>query len=267
MFNRKNSSGLTLVEILLAIILCMALLEVLFQIYVACEQADKVQQKFLLWQENSLTSMRVLTQHLSAAGYFGCASFSSDFPFVNHTQIQLDEKNKIIAGDHAVTIWHAAPAVALVRDSMKSLSSLEADEIKEIEPNTIMLITDCKTTELFQVKEVKVLLNQRMRIVVKKKLNKKFSKDSQLLPLEIDTFYLNNKGEGNILFLKNELNEEKELIDGISEINLHYDVLQNGRIVTKNADSISLDDLIKGVSVKLKQENAYWYIYAALRNM
>jgi len=71
--NRFSQTGLTLVELMIALTISSILMIGIFNIYSSSKQAYKVNDAFSVMQENARLALRFLTNDIRMAGYIGCA--------------------------------------------------------------------------------------------------------------------------------------------------------------------------------------------------
>jgi len=71
---RPQQTGLTLIEILVAMVISLILMAGVLQIFQANKQSFRVQESLSLIQENGRTAMRILSEDLRMAGFWGCRS-------------------------------------------------------------------------------------------------------------------------------------------------------------------------------------------------
>lgn len=75
-FNRQN--GLTLIELMIAMVISAILMIGIVNIYSATKQAYKISEEFSVLQENARVAFRFLTKDIRMAGYLGCAWSTGD---------------------------------------------------------------------------------------------------------------------------------------------------------------------------------------------
>jgi len=71
---RPQQTGLTLIEILVAMVISLILMAGVLQIFQSNKQSFRVQESLSLIQENGRTAMRILAEELRMAAFWGCRS-------------------------------------------------------------------------------------------------------------------------------------------------------------------------------------------------
>src|SRR3990167_11166053 len=95
MLKRKNSNGMTLIELMLALTLSTFILSFLYEIYLAAENNRRMQHNLMTIQENTQLISQLIAQHVRMSGYAGCAKLTKDFPIKNNVLTDFSEKTKI----------------------------------------------------------------------------------------------------------------------------------------------------------------------------
>ncbi len=273
MFIRRNTHGMTLIEIFLGLILGSMILNNLFEIYLATTKNQMWLVSLNKVQENMRMATQLLTNDIHKAGFSGCLKKNS-INLTNHTVLNLDhhiapyepiEKKHNTDG---ISIWYAKTLVSLLSQSMKNKNILVTKKSDVISKRTIMLITDCLTADVIEIEhkeshagEDKLYLNQP--------LHKLYDKNSELWVLYQANYFIADTGRKNndkkpiySLYQKNRYGEKIEVIEGIDYMK-----------ITFFPDTVSLNNRIQSVSIKLRmvssltsQVKKQWYLYLGLRN-
>ena len=74
---RGKQQGLSLVELLIALVLGLVLMSGVIQVFITTKQAYNLNEEMTWIQENARFSMGFLSEDLRMAGYYGCASRSN----------------------------------------------------------------------------------------------------------------------------------------------------------------------------------------------
>ena len=162
---RPQQTGLTLIEILVAMVISLILMAGVLQIFQSNKQSFRVQESLSLIQENGRTAMRILAEELRMAAFWGCRS--QDISIITDN---LDPwgagyqdllANGGIAGTNddglnisdSITISGArSNRLTLLNGSMGGVGNdIPVTNGSGIQPGDIMLITNCAKGDIFQV--------------------------------------------------------------------------------------------------------------------
>jgi prepilin-type N-terminal cleavage/methylation domain-containing protein len=91
--SRMNTKGVTLIELLIALVICGAAIAGIYRLFVAQSKAYTVQDQVVEVQQGIRSTMEILLRDLRMAG------FDSD-----NVVSKISIANPIIAGDHSVTV-------------------------------------------------------------------------------------------------------------------------------------------------------------------
>jgi len=91
--NRSNTKGLTLIELLVALVICGLVIAGMYRLFVAQSKAYTVQDQVVEVQQGIRSAMEILLRDLRMAG-FDNDSLSS----------KISIANPIVVGDHSVTV-------------------------------------------------------------------------------------------------------------------------------------------------------------------
>ena len=91
--NRINTKGLTLIELLVALVICGMVIAGIYRLFVAQSKAYTVQDQVVEVQQGTRSAMEILLRDLRMAG------FDSD-----NLGSTITIANPIIVGDHSVTV-------------------------------------------------------------------------------------------------------------------------------------------------------------------
>lgn len=280
---------MTLIEMILALTLSLFIISALIQIYWITENNYAMQSALLQLQQNARAANEILTSTLRMAGYIGCARLTDEFPFVNHTQINLSQHNKISyfqtaemkQGTDGFSIWHGKNISLLLTENMTDYSRLHISNEIAVSAGDILFISDCKTTELFTVKAITHEKQGEQVISTSVPLNKLYQLSSEVMPLEMESYFIADTGRLNAnhqpiyaLYQKSVGQEKTELAEGIDQLHVDY-VMENGKkIITHHLDSNVDSENMRALSLQLTlstltkliiQKN--WYIYVAMREV
>lgn len=190
---KKNFQGFTLVEMILGLSLALLVTSIIISIYLAAEKNFRLQTVLSNIQENARTAMSFLDSDLSMAGYMGCAKLTDDFPITSTTPFSLKNNNKIlIEGNtrtNSITVIHANVDHADLTRDMITNSVLYTSLEPVFKQDDILIISNCKSADIFQVKNIINLQNEQ-KIIPQQELSTLYDKNSEVSKLQINKYYI-----------------------------------------------------------------------------
>ncbi len=260
----RQQTGLTLVEMLVAVALSMVLMAGVFQIFISSKQTYRVQNELGRLQENARFAMGILTHDIRMAGNIGCnqaadltdltvgtlldgikvgiEGFEQDSMSVGDTPngLTLDD----IATDTDLIFLKGVSSVAYnVTNTMTHVDNNITLVDNPFETNDVAIIADCKSVDIFTVDSVVggTDINPRTS------LTKLYGPDAQVMRPYFVVYYIapdaNNNNVRNLY--RKVLNDtgtagldSEPLIEGIENIQIEYgeDVGGNG-LTTRYVDA------------------------------
>ncbi|NOX91888.1 MAG: prepilin-type N-terminal cleavage/methylation domain-containing protein [Gammaproteobacteria bacterium] len=160
---QSQQAGLTLIEILVAMVISLILMAGVLQIFQANKQSFRVQESLSLIQENGRTAMRILAEDLRMADFWGCRSQDIDITDNLDTSgagyVNLLTNGGLTGTDNAglnasdtITISGARSTGLTMSAAMGTEgSNISVTSGGNLQPGDIALITDCVKGDIFQV--------------------------------------------------------------------------------------------------------------------
>ncbi len=268
MFNRKYS-GVTLIESMLALSLSLLLLTIVFSLFLAGQKHFTQQKNMLAMQTKINLTKQILVSSVQQAGFLGCARLTPDFPLHNTTSVPTHFLNKIAVSNKKQTgfrVWFAGKKAEKLLRPMQDLTRLTVSPSWKIKPNDILVISDCKSIDIFTVANI-FTRKHEIKIQTLQPLSKLYATDADVMPLHINTFYYKKKR----LYWQSDNTEPVELIDHIQQVSLHYVVQSGEHTIEKSGDELAATDMIQGVTLFLQFDKndlnfqPHWYLDAANR--
>jgi len=168
----KRQTGLTLVEILIALVISMFLLGGIVQVYLANKSSYRFTEAVARIQENGRYSIEVMTQDLRMAGFFGCALFDPEDPenivnnldpngpgydpalydFVLAGVIEGTEGDGMNGSD-SVTLRGSKPGQLNVVPpfNVDTSAAIFINSNDVLQPDDIVMISNCRGADIFQI--------------------------------------------------------------------------------------------------------------------
>lgn len=117
----KHQLGMTLIEIMIALLIGLFLLTGLYQIFISSKQSYRLSDGQSRLQENARYALELLSHDIRLAGYLGCSSVSTTNPIVigndpliaPYTQAGVAEASFVTGGNGGATGSFTAPSPAL----------------------------------------------------------------------------------------------------------------------------------------------------------
>lgn len=172
----KNATGISLVEMMIAMLVSMILLGGMYRVFVSSTTGYDFESEMSSLQENGRFTLDYLTRDIRMAGYRGCAGSDTDiFSTLNNSSDFLYNFDQAIVGfdnvsdppptDLAAISPVAGTDVLVLRqqssdDSVqitKKMPSTSADltisntATQPIQTGDIVMVTDCQASTVFQV--------------------------------------------------------------------------------------------------------------------
>ncbi len=265
MFHGKYSIGYTLIELMVAFTLSFLIISMVVEIYLIANKNQQMQITLIALKDNEQMTNQILTSAIRRAGYALCTKLSDDFPFYNHSTLTFDFKNTIQPfytpemkpGTDGITVWNANHKYATVAKNMRGHATLYANRLVTFSADDLVMISDCKTIEIFQIKHVSIV-NGLQKIIPASPLQQLYQVNAELSKLQIISYFVakTNRFDGRhrpvyALFEKNLAGMNSELVEGVDDMQIEYDAA--GLSFTLNGISTTNINFVKK-----------WYLYVAL---
>lgn len=182
MQKHKKQKGLTLVELMIAVVLGLILVAGVIQIFVANKQTYRVTDAQSRLQENARFALEVLTRDIRSAGYSGCRAIERmnvnqiakapvPSPMSENTIILGSEADSatswspalpielgtVVGGTDVISLQHGTSCGAALNDNIGSTDGdiqIVAANSCRISANDILMIADCEDAHIFRASEV-----------------------------------------------------------------------------------------------------------------
>jgi type IV pilus assembly protein PilW len=241
----KKLKGFSLIELMVASCLGLALLSAVLSSYLSEQQTYRYQEGMARLQENARLATAILQKHIRMAGYAGCSRLSG--------------------GILASTDVHRTPDsdAIVVQKADKNITGILTANSKKIimaEPrhfsaNDELIISDCNHAE-----KISVLENSNNELFLKKSLQTTYQSDAQLGKISTEVFFVANTGRKNsagdpiyALYCEDRENNSPpmEMVEGVENMHFSYAVRTPEGIHYDSAEDISSWDKIVAVRVAL----------------
>jgi type IV pilus assembly protein PilW len=263
----KKITGMTLIELMLAITISMLILSMLTTIYLVTKKNDSAQIAVSNIQENARIAMHWLHGNIRTAGYLGCAKLTDDFPIINYPPYELTRENKISSsGSDTITIRGASISSATLVTSMRGYATLYVSGKPHFSEGDVLLISDCRSAEIFLVKKAAVISQGIQKITTKEPLHTQYQQYAEVSQFESNTYFVGKTNRQSAdgspiyaLYIEDIYQQKTELVEGVEDMKIHYDINDNGIVGISIALTLSS---LSNFSLQKK-----WYTYVTLREI
>lgn len=163
--------GISMVEILVALVISLFLLGGIVQVYSANKASYIFTDSISRIQENGRFALETMTQDLRMAGFFGCASFdpedpdnitdnldpdgtgySDDYDFIGEGPIDGTD-NDGLNGSDSVTIRGVKPGQVNVHPpfNVSTSATIFVNMNNSLQPGDISMLCNCRGCDIFQI--------------------------------------------------------------------------------------------------------------------
>lgn len=273
-FYKKIKQGFVLIELLIAILISTLLLNLLMKIYLTSESVLQWQTALIQIQNNANEIISLLNSNIKKSGHIGCAKLTPEFSATPFHHYSLSNKNKLIGDDNEITIRYADYPSATLLKAMENEWQLMVSRNIKFSSGDIVLISNCKWAEIFQVAKVKVS-REVQEIISTSSLKHRFDLNSEISHFEVAHYYIDKTNRTHrdgsyiyALYVENNHERKSELVSGINNINFKYLIYQQGILMEKSASQIKDWSCVQGVSYELISVypplKKIWYGYVSL---
>ena len=255
-----RQTGMTLVEIMIALLIGVFLLAGVLQIFINARQTYRMEENLSRLQENGRFAMAFISKDLRMAGYMGCASLSSLTPVIDATPqhpnpnpavnpfINLSAiigvndvannwnasacaaSNQCVANTDAVTVQYAGSCGGYLTGNMASDNAniqIPADNTCDIEQYDTLLISDCSAADVFIATSAssgsgKQTIAHANNQNASPKLSKVYGPDAEIFVLRSYSYFVRTGSSGRPALWR--LDNTKAVVDGVNPVELLEDI-------------------------------------------
>ncbi len=172
MNTRKRQLGISLVEILVAVVISLFLLGGVIQVYVGNKASYSFTEAIGRIQENARFAMETMAQDLRMAGFFGCAIFDPEDTenIVNNLNVDSPDYNPALHdflgagilngsegdglnGSDSITMRGSKPTQVNVHPpyNVSTSAMIHVTATEAVQPDDIVMVSNCRGADIFQV--------------------------------------------------------------------------------------------------------------------
>ncbi len=157
---QTTQRGLTLIELMIAVMLGIFITGGMIQLFVNNKQSYRVQENLSRVQENGRFAMGFITRDLRLAGYYGCLSDATNIDTNLNAGSGYDNYAVAIAGtndnglnssDSITTSGMAASNIYVVETPATPSADLKVTDNSGLAKNDVVMVLDCTAGDLFQI--------------------------------------------------------------------------------------------------------------------
>jgi len=271
----SQQTGLTLIEILVATVISLILMAGVLQIFQANKRSFQVQESLSLIQENGRTAMRILAEELRMAAFWGCRS--QDIKITDNLNTAGAGYQNLLANDgiagtnndglntsDSITINGARNNGFAISAAIGNLSNdIPVVNGNGIQPDDIMLITNCVMGDIFQVTNATPLgpADPIEHAIsgspgnLTDSLSFNYDTETMVFPVRQTTYSIAADPDSNEpSLIRTEGGVNETLVEGIEDMQIEYgqrlNNLDNMRYVPADAAGLNMDE-VRSVRITL----------------
>lgn len=231
----QSQAGLTIIELMIALLLSLLLIGGVLQIYLGTKTTYQVTEGLSRLQENTRFSTDMLARDIRMAGYIPCSQPQAQLSVINSTDwwaplftnailgfenganpFPNDSTNEVLAGSDSIVILRAGSQVAAVNvyDAANNEFIMQRDlgGSNWVEPGSLMVACNARVARLFQAGAIQSGDPTRISVAevsgsevpgnTTTNLNATFTNDAQLANYHAVAYYISESTstEGNSLY-------------------------------------------------------------------
>ena len=249
----KRQLGLSLVEILVALVISLFLLAGIVQVYTGNKQTFAFTNALAEIQENARFAMDIMAQDLRLAGEWGCIAFdSSDTTNINDTlnagnttgyntdfhdfvgeEAIEGENNTGLNGSDTLTIRGGKPSQTNVEAAYTTAATqhIFTGMTTTITTGDIILVARCGPNDLAIAAEADILpvtsvvvgtTSDQRRINLGANKSQQFENDAMVIELQTVDYDIQNGASGGPALFRAEFGVGQELVEGVEDMQILY---------------------------------------------
>jgi type IV pilus assembly protein PilW len=254
--NQTKQSGISLVEILVALVISLFLLGGIVQVYVGNKTTFAFTNALAEVQENGRFAVDMISQDLRLAGEWGCINFDpSDTSNVNNTlsgatvptynpdlhDFHSEEgiegtENDGLNGSDSLTIRGGKTVQANIVSPFKAPAdqTLVTTVATSIEVDDIVLVQRCGANDLLIAEEADILrvtavdhtlgAGTQSSISLSASKSQQYENDASLIELQTVTYSIQAGASGEPALFRADFGNDQELVEGVENMQILYGI-------------------------------------------
>ncbi|HKK14560.1 MAG TPA: PilW family protein [Gammaproteobacteria bacterium] len=272
----SRQRGLSLVEIMVALVLGLVLLAGVYKVYIGSKQTYRVTDNQARLQENGRFAIHFLNRDIRDAGYQGCTNLNNLQPniIVRNPPASLvfgadkvingydsgawpgdfpSQPANLVAGNSVILVRQASPSSATLTGNLDPANSnMQVDKNAEgWKQNDYIFVTDCQNADIFQATSVSnsnsgstVTMAYGKSGNYTNRLSKVYQKNAQVMAYHSRMFYIGTDPSGTSTSLYEVLDNgnPRELVGNVAAMKAEYGLDTDGdRAANQYADAATID--------------------------
>jgi len=263
----KKQRGLSLIELMIAIVLGLFITAGMIQLFIHSKQSYRVQENLSRVQENGRFAMEFLARDIRMAGYWGCLGDTTTIQNnLNPAAASLLDEVVATDGDglnssDSITVNRLTlPSASVVETATNKSADLKITSGSGLKQNDIVMVIDCTSGDLFQITndpEFSDELAHESGTAIEpgntnSNFQKKYSTDAKIHKIRNLEYYITkNPGGQPALYRRLNGSYGQELVEGIESMQILYGIDTNGNNTANSYAPFSAGlDLNNAVSVR-----------------
>ncbi|MEM7563688.1 MAG: PilW family protein [Pseudomonadota bacterium] len=283
MMTLKKQAGISLVEILVALVISLFLLGGIIQVYMGNKTTFSFTNAIAEVQENGRFALDTISQDLRLAGEWGCIAYDPDdtsnindtlnagtvpgydtdfHDFLGEEGIE-GTNNAGLNGSDTITIRGGKPGQANIENPFRTATTQEliTTPVSNISAGDIVLVARCGANDLLIPFEADILRvtsilpfsgNSQRQITLSANKSQQFENDATLIELQTVTYSIANGANGEPSLFRTEFGVAQELVEGIERMQIWYGIdTDNDQFPNQYVDSTAVVDFDDVVAVRV----------------
>lgn len=262
MYQAKNS-GITLIELLIAISLAFILVMGLIELYLTMQRSNQVQHELMLADHRARQVFRLFEHEIRSAGHVGCAKLSNNYQPKSLSHIYLTKETRLHGFDDALTVMHAGYPVMRLLHISPNKNEILIDRDLNLKAGQIIVIADCVHVELHVIKAV-ALQKLTQLVMLDDRLEYDYSSAAEVAKFECNHFSVKH----SVLTLSDIQARQHHLIAGVNSVRFKYALSQENKFHLYQAEEVhdwgGVSGVLIDVVISASRLTQHWYDYVEL---
>jgi len=262
----KKQRGLSLIELMIALVLGLFITAGMIQLFIHSKQSYRIQENLSRVQENGRFAMEFLARDIRMAGYWGCLGDTTTIKNnLNPAAASLLDEVIATNGDglnssDSITVNRLTlPSASVVETPPNKAAKLKVSGGNGLEKDDVVMVIDCTSGDLFQITNDPAANNKLAHKEVgdnpgnsDDQFQKIYSTDAKIHKIRNIEYYISQNPSGQpALYRRLNGNPGQELVEGIESMQILYGIDTNGNNTANSYAPFSTGlDLNNAVSVR-----------------
>ena len=287
----KHQKGISLVEIMVALVISLFLLCGIIQVYLANKTSYSFSNALSRIQENGRYSLDIMAQDLRMAGFFGCATFDptdtsnvvnnlnpagagfDDVDFLGGGLLEGTD-NDGLNGSDSITLRGAKPGQVNVFPpyNVSTSAAIFVGPGSSLDIGDIVMVSNCRGADIMQVSNLQSAAGNLTTVIHNTGagptpgnfnpdnckggnahcLSQTYGADASMFELQAVTYTIAVGASGEPALWRSENGTNLELIDGIEQMQILYGIdTDNDDYPNRYVVSTAVPDMLDVISVRL----------------